>query len=247
MEIHAINTNNCNEPRFYPEMQIRNVYRNVFKLAGILGIFGTKVNPDGSHSACGRRMLARVICLAVCIAVCMEAYVVQVIYHLPMWFLIMLLPFWYVTVFCIGYYINLFVNFETWKLYAEHTDMLQVKNNFLVTVRILWLFFYSILFVIMVMCLIPSAWYMMMVPCALICIIPAFIDTYMGVFIYSLGYAYKRLIHRIRTIERISLRDIEDISLEWLYLQETLSIHNEVRHSLHQLPVSITGTNSLTF
>lgn len=204
------------------------VFKRTFFFASCLGIHVFSRNVDGKWSLDPWKVMARIVFTVICLLITVETYIAQLMYDLPLWFLIMTLPFWYVTLFSIGMYYSLSKNVAKCKVYIEHIQILKVVDSFFVNIRLLWILGYTLVFLGSVLSLIPKDWYVLIVPYGLVLTIPALLDTYTGVFIYVITYGFRDLAARTKALPFVTLQIVENISVEWLYLRDTLALHNEV-------------------
>ena len=210
----------------------------VFICASILGIHIFRKDNDGFQVLSARKAIARAFCFMTNIVVVLEAGLSYYTQKWPVWFLVMTLPFWYVCLFNIFAYYSLSKRYALCKLLYNKMELLKTFDNFGVKVRLAWILGFTAVFIGGTLIVMPDDWYFLSIPIGISTIVPAVVDTYAGIHVHVFTTSFKNLACRVQKTKKPKVRDIEEFSLEWLYLRDTLNVYNEVKSFsvLHLFP-----------
>lgn len=207
--------------------RIEDVCKHAFLVASLSGVYIHRRKSDGTYCTCMKKITSRVFISAVTLAISIQVVYLSIIRQWGFYVFIMALPYWYNTIFAISFYFHMSWYNSLWNVYLPQLNMLKVTANASSNVKIIWIMTYTITVTILTMFMMPVQWYVFIGPSVCVGLVPSIVDIYIGSFVYAYGGGYQNLAHRMTSFTIPTLRDINNLTEEWFYLKDTLSVHNQ--------------------
>ena len=178
------------------------------------------------------------ICLTICLWISLGIPLILFEHMLPDWFRAFIIPYSFLSFYTFCIYVTIIYKRKIIEKYLNIIQQFKITPTRYIYVFPLLSFISSIVFVI---CLGFFSKKLMFMVCFFIFLscVPNMLDSFVGVFIYTVAQQYLFLSKKIKSKLPTTELEVQKSADEWLKLQDLTDLHNKVHYKLTSIFLSI--------